>query len=360
MWQKKHGFFILLGLIGGGMFTNPAWSQELSQSGTRNDTDFQNYLRVRCETDNRFVSTAETFLFCDNVFQGDYGVSLASRNTIGIQPTGDGGTYSGVKGRPVQAVGGGSGWGWGGAVSAGDEDIGLGFLITSLSADTERNGTELENGFESSLDGYVLGIDYQLFGSFIIGATFGSIDDDAEVANNGGSLKTESDSQTFYVTWVPVENLSLDLYYGNIDSDISSQRNFSFASPFFNVEGLISGSYAAEQTINGLSINYDWYAGAWLFGAFAAMDSVETETEGYSEQGTTGFELRYSDQKIESATQSLGVRIGFNAEFGWGVLLPSLKMMSVSEDKNDARTIPISMAIAPDDVQPFVRSRCGV
>lgn len=352
---KKRGFFILFGLITNfGVLTNSAWSQELSQGGTRNDTDFQNYLRVRCETDSRFISTTETFLFCDNVFQGDFGTSLESRNTIGIQPSGDGGTYGGVKGRPVQAVGGGSGWGWGGAVSAGDEDMGLGLLITGLSADTERTPTERENGFESSLDGYVLGIDYQLFGSFIIGATIGSIDDDAHVANNGGSLKTESDSQTFYVTWVPVGNLAVDYYYGTIDSDISSQRNFSFASPSFSVEGLISGSYAAEQTINGFSINYDWYAGAWLFGAFAAMDSVETETDGYSEQGTTGFELRYPDQKIESDTQSLGLRIGYSAEFEWGVLLPSLKMMSVSEDENDARTIPISMAIAPDDVVPFV------
>lgn len=352
---KKHGFFILFVLMSTfGVFTNPAWSQELSQGGTRNDTDFQNYLRVRCETDSRFISTAETFVFCDRVFQGNYGVSLDSRNTVGIQPTGDGGAYGGVKGRPGQVVGGGSGWGWGGAVSAGDEDIGLGVLITSLSADTERTATELENGFESELSGYVLGIDYQLFDSLILGATFGSIEDEADVANNGGSLETESDSQTFYVTWVPVGNLSLDYYYGTIDSDIGSRRNFSFASPFFGVEGLITGSYAAEQTINGFSINYDWYAGAWLIGAFAAMDSAETETDGYSEQGTTGFELRYPDQKIESDTQSLGVRLGYSAEFEWGVLLPSLKMMSVSEDENDARIIPISMAIAPDDVEPFV------
>jgi hypothetical protein len=352
---KKHGFFILFGLTTNFLlFVNPAWSA-VREGGRTNETTFQNYLRERCQNDSRFISTSETFLFCDNVFQGDFAQQLDSRNTLGIQPSGDGGAHGGLKGRPGQAtVGGGTGWGWGGAVSAGNEDIGLGFLITSLSADTERNGTELENGFEAELSGHVLGIDYQLLDSLIVGATFGSVEDKADVAGDGGKLKTDSSSQTIYATWVPAGNLSLDFYYGTIDSDIDSQRNFSFESDFYSVEGLIRGSYNAEQTINGFSINYDWYPGAWLFGLFAGIDSVETETEGYSEQGTTGFELRYPDQKIESATQSLGLRIGFNAEFGWGVLLPSLKMMSVSEDKNDARAIPISMAIAPDDVDPFV------
>jgi uncharacterized protein YhjY with autotransporter beta-barrel domain len=289
------------------------------------------------------------------MFPGNYAVELRSKNSIGLAPSGDGGAPGGVKGRPAGnvPVSGGSSWG---SVSGGDEDIGLGILLTDLSSDTTRQGSELENGFDSKLDGYLLGIDYQMFNSFILGATFGSIDDDADIAADGGSFKTESDSQTIYATWEPLENLSLDFYYGKLDSETNTGRNFSFESPStsFSVEGLITGSYGADQDIQGFSIGYDWYAGAWLIGAFAAFDSVDTKTEAYTEEGDTNFELSYPEQKIKSETESLGLRIGYSVEFGWGVLLPTLQTMSVTENENDARTIPVSLVIAPDGTTPFV------
>jgi hypothetical protein len=369
--MKKHHFFILFGLILTTIlaFINSAWAA--SQGGDKNGDEMHEYLRVHCQLDSKFISSGDNFVLCDSMFQGGYGVSLESKNSIGIQPSGDSGSPGAVKGRPAGNVttGGGSSWG---AVSGGDEDIGLGILLTDLSSDTERQGTELENGFDSKLDGYLLGLDYQMFDSLIVGATFGSIEDKADLAADGGGFKTESDSKTLYATWVPLENLSLDLYYGAIDLDTNSMRNFNFTSPTLDMKGVITGLYKGEQTINGVSINYDWYIGSWSLGAFVNSDRVTTNTDGYSEEGLrtnhpgpnelpgspekgdpTGFELRYPDQEVKSATQSVGLRFGYSVDFGWGVLLPSLTTMSVRENEADARVIPVAFASTPDDITPF-------
>jgi outer membrane lipase/esterase len=371
MRHIKH-LFIRSGLIIGFiLIAHPAWSQ-VSRGDNQNDRDFLNYLRTLCQTNSDFTSVPRNFVLCDTTFQGSFGVPLDGRNSVGVQPTGDGKAPGGVKGRAGSIQVGGSGLG---TVSSGAEDGGFGLLITGLESETERTATELENGFESELDGIVLGVDYQFSDAFILGLALGSIDDEAVIAGGGGFLETESSSQTIYATWVPIENLSVDFYYGNIDSDFESGRNFSFSSPSIDIEGFITGSYEGTQKINGASINYDWNLGSWSLGAFFGIDSAETNTDGYSETGRrtnepgpsepappaspdvgdpTGFEFRYPDQKIESATQSLGLRLGYSAGFGWGVLLPNLKLISVSEDKNDARIVPLTFASAPDTISPFV------
>jgi uncharacterized protein YhjY with autotransporter beta-barrel domain len=344
MRHIKH-LFILISFI---LIAQPAWSQVSTSGDNRSDKNFQDYLRFRCQNDSEFVSVPQIFVFCDNVFQGDFAQQLDSRNTLGIQPNGDKGTPGALKGRPGGSVSSGF------TVSAGAEDGGLGVLLTTLSGQTDRNATELENAFSSDLSGEILGIDYQ-FGDFlIVGMALGSMEDEANVVNNGGYLQTDSSAQTVYVTWMPIGNLSVDSYYGNIDSEMDSIRSLSFASDFFSVEGFISGSYEGTQTIGGASVNYDWYMGSWSLGALAALDALESETDGYNEQGETGFELRYPDQTFESTTRSLGLRLGYSADFEWGALLPNFKIMSVRENENNARNIPLTLASAPDTITPFV------
>ncbi|HEY3486635.1 MAG TPA: autotransporter outer membrane beta-barrel domain-containing protein, partial [Gammaproteobacteria bacterium] len=317
--------------------------------------------------------TTDNYDLCNNMFPGGT-AEFGDSRVVGIQPSGDGGSNGGVKGKPGQVtVGGGSG----ATVSAGADDGGFGILVTALSSETERDGTELENGFESDLSGFVLGTDYQFSDSFIMGVLVGSTEDDLSVVGGGGGLETESSSQTVYATWTPIDNLSVDFYYGNVDSDIESVRNLNITSPSANLKGVITGSYDAEQTIQGASISYDWSSGAWSLGGFIGLDSVKTETDGYTEEGQrtnspgpseppttpqegdpTGFELIYPDQEIESATRSIGLRASYSAQYGWGMLLPNIKIISVKENKNDARTIPVIFASTaassiPGEIEPF-------
>lgn len=323
------------------------------------DNDFRQYVRVLCETNVEFVSTFENFLLCTDLFQGTVGATVTGRDSILVL---DGQTFgptgNNVKNRFDQMRLGDQG---NATVSAGvgDGDGGFGIFATDLSGDTERSESELENGFDSDQEGSAFGLDYN-FSSFILGFVTGSIDNDIRVANGGGRLQSDSDSKTIYATWAPTDNFSLDAYYGNVDSTINTRRNIEVVA-IGTISGMATGSTKSEQTLHGISINYDQYFGAWSLGAFLGLDSIETETDGYAENGqrsddptlATGFELRYPDQRTKSETRSLGLRLNYGAEFGWGTLAPGLKFTSIHESEAKGRQVGIALRTAPDTVAPF-------
>jgi outer membrane lipase/esterase len=364
MWHINKHHFMRFCLLVSFLFLNLIGS---AAQAARTDDDFREYLRVQCEQSTEFVSKPENFLLCDNLFPGSFAESLKGGDSI-IVPTGNN-TDSKDPPRPRLQVGG-----VGSTVSAGAEDGGFGLLLTKLDGETERSATENENAFDSELEGHVWGVDYTFSEVFVLGAVVSSIEEEARIAGDMGNMKTESDSQTIYGTWVPVGNLSVDFYYGNSDSDIATLRDVRVEGDV-TIEGLAFGAFKNSQEFHGASFNYDWYLGAWSLGAFAAMDSIETEIDGYDETGVrtnelqpgeiagnppligpgfpTGFELRFPDQNVESVTTSIGLRTSVGIQYGWGSLVPNLKVIAVKEHEDDARIIDVSLAAAPEGIDPF-------
>jgi uncharacterized protein YhjY with autotransporter beta-barrel domain len=316
------------------------------------DDKFYRYVKIRCETDTEFTSVPRNFVLCQDLFQGSFTVDPKGRDGI-VVPGGVSGNSGrdAVKGRlgQLQITGGG-----GGTVSAGpDDEFGLGLFATDVSAETEREASELENGFESDTDGTLFGIDYRFMDALVAGVAVGSFEDEAVVDGEGAGVETDSDSTLLYATWLPMDGMAMDFYFGSADTKIRSQRQIE-VSAVGVIEGTATGETESEQDIYGLSLSYDWYMEAWSAGLFAALDSVETKMDGYSEEGDTGLELRFPDQEMESELTSFGLRASYNAEFGWGSLLPNLKWVSVREGKDDARQVAVGLASAPTTTPSFV------
>ncbi len=345
MWQVNKHPFIKSGLLTGFLLLNLGGPQAYA---ARTDQNFREYLRFQCENSIEFVSTLRNFVLCTNMFQGNYAEPPKGRDSI-MLPTGNDTDRRDI-GKPDLQPGGVAG---SNTVSGGAEDGGFGILVTGLSGNTERVATENENKFTSDLSGYVLGLDYQLSDSFIFGMTLSSTEDEADIANDAGEMKTESDAHSIYATWVPVDNMSMDFYLGNSDADIAYSRLILVEGELETVSGIAAGSFKNSQDFQGASINYDWYMGDWSVGVLAAYDSIETEIDGYSEQGSTALELSFPDQATKSVTTSFGLRSGYAMGFGWGSMIPSVKVIQVKEHEADARTITVALASAPDGVDPF-------
>lgn len=334
------------------------------------DKDFRLYVKGLCENNIDYVSVFENFLLCTELFQGSaIGSTPTGRDSIVVidtPPVTAGGT---VKNRFEQIRTGGQG---NATVSAGDGDGfgffggGFGIFATDLSGDTQRTESELENGFDSDQDGSAFGLDYR-FANLILGVTFSSIDNDTLVAAGGSRLRSDSDSKIVYATWAPADGLSLDIYSGSVDTRINTRRNIevssinTFTGLPNTITGTATGSTNSDQDLQGASLNYDHYFGAWSLGGFVALDSIDTDTDAYDETGqrdsdpaqATGLELSYPALKTKSKTRSLGVRISYGADFGWGTLAPSLKIASVRESEAKGQQIGISLRSAPDTVSPF-------
>ncbi|HEX7028145.1 MAG TPA: autotransporter outer membrane beta-barrel domain-containing protein [Gammaproteobacteria bacterium] len=362
--RQSHRLFLLSGSFIITTLVLPAWAQ-------KPDDNFREYIRVQCETNQEFTSVFENFRLCVELFAGSaFGSNPTGRDNIIIIDTPPATTGSTtVKNRFEQIRVGNQG---AGTISAGDgDDFGLfnggfGFFATDMSGDTERTESELENGFASDQNGSAFGLDYR-FSNFILGVTVGSIDNDVVVAGGGSRLQSDGDSEIIYGTWAITDNLSLDIYSGSMDTDMDIVRNIEISSINTGtgepntISGVATGSTRSEQDLEGLSLNYDHYFGAWVVGAFIGLDSVDTETDGYEEEGrrnddpasVTGLELRYPALQTESKTRSLGVRLSYSTEFGWGTLAPSLKLTSVRESEAKGQQIDIRLRASPDTVPPF-------
>jgi hypothetical protein len=334
------------------------------------DKDFRQYVRGLCENNIDFVSVFENFQLCTELFEGSTQGSVPTgRDSIVVIDTPPVTSGTTVKNRLNQIRNGSQGYA---TASAGDSDEfgffggGLGIFATGLSGDTERSESELENGFDSDQDGSAFGLDYR-FADLILGVTFGSIDNDTLVAGGGSRLRSDSDSKIIYATWAPADGLSLDIYSGSVDTHINTLRDIEISSINTltglpnTITGVARGSTESEQDLQGASLNYDHYVGAWSVGAFIGLDSIDTETDAYDETGqrdsdpaqATGLELSYPALKMKSKTRSLGVRVSYGADFGWGTLAPSLKIATVRESEAKGRQIGITLRTAPDTVSPF-------
>ncbi len=234
-----------------------------------------------------------------------------------------------------------------------------GFLVTPQYGQTTRADTDLENGYHSELAGLVFGLDYRFSDTLVLGGTVGRTKDNAAFVNNAGSMKNGSNTFTLYGTWLPSENTAVDGYlgYGRLSTD--SRRYVSFGV----INGLITGSTTGRQTMAGMSVSYQKDLGRVNLSPFLNLDYIKTTFKGYSENGTVVpdptpaagganmgtslLALRYGDRSVTSFTSSLGARLGTSYSYGWGTLVPNVRLATVHEFQNRARQLSNELVLTP-------------
>jgi uncharacterized protein YhjY with autotransporter beta-barrel domain len=230
---------------------------------------------------------------------------------------------------------------------------GFGMLIAAQSGRSHRVQTALEQGYDSKLDGYVVGVDYRFTDRFLAGATLASTDNHANMVGDTGSLDSTTRNGTLYLTYVPLDNAYLAAYLGNARMKQQGTRlaTLTFAPPpaipLVETAGFESGG---KQALAGLSGGYDLNLGSATLGAFLNFDRVSTRLNSYYETGTNFLGLIYPGQSIESLTSTLGLRGSYRAAFDWGAVTPEIRYAQVHEYKNDARTINTQLLIDPATV----------
>ncbi|MBI4809133.1 MAG: autotransporter outer membrane beta-barrel domain-containing protein [Nitrosomonadales bacterium] len=224
---------------------------------------------------------------------------------------------------------------------------GWGFLITPQYSKNKRIETDLENGYQSELAGLVVGLDYRVSDSLVLGGTLGQTRDKANFLNDAGWLKTSNNTFTLYGTWLPSDSIAVDGYlgYGKLNFDNQRQVAFSFIS------GITSGSTTGNQVMAGVSASYQTDIGRVNLSPFINLDYIKTSIKGYSEIGSNpdadSIALHYGDRSTISLTSSLGVRLATSHDYDWGTLAPSVRLAAVHEFQNKAKQINNEFVITP-------------
>jgi uncharacterized protein YhjY with autotransporter beta-barrel domain len=235
-----------------------------------------------------------------------------------------------------------------------DPTGGWGLLLSLQGGETERDDTTHELGYDSDLEGAVIGLDYRFNDDLVAGAAFGVTKDEADYDGNAGDLETESQSLIAYLTYLIGAGGYINGYVGYAQLDYDNTRKFTIdgdpggaLSPL-GIRGTVKSDYEGDQTMAGISGGYDWYSGNYSVGWFANWDYSETDTDGYEEEGNTGFELEYPDQDTKSSAFSLGVNGSLSIDVGWGALIPNASLAAVYEDEQDAQKFAAKLVLIPD------------
>ena len=225
---------------------------------------------------------------------------------------------------------------------------GWGLLLSVQTGETERDETDNELGYESDLESFVIGVDYRFNNELVAGIAYGVTRDEVEYDDGVGELDTDSESLIAYVTKL-IGDGYINGYIGVAPLEYSNERNFSIEGDGDETSGVISGDYDGDQALIGISGGYDWYQDSSAVGVFLNLDYSETDTDGYTEDGDTNYELEYPDQSFESSTATLGINGSFTVDLGWGALIPNASLAAVHEFELDSRTYAAKLVLMPDN-----------
>lgn len=219
-----------------------------------------------------------------------------------------------------------------------------GLLLTPQYGKSTRSETELENGFQSTLSGVLVGLDYRFSDAFVIGVTTSHTKDKANFFNNAGSLNTTSNVFTLYGTWLPSDDVAVDGYFGHGKLNLDGSRHVVFGT---TISGTATGGTTGNQSMAGMSISYQKDIGRLNFAPFLSFDYIKTSIDGYNETGNTTLEMHYGDRRVISSTSNIGARLGTSRSFSWGSLLPSMRLAAVHEFQNKSQQISNELVVTP-------------
>jgi outer membrane autotransporter protein len=115
-------------------------------------------------------------------------------------------------------------------------------------------------------------------------------------------------------------------------------------APIVNKSDLASSNSNGNVFNLGLMTGYDHPIGRFTIGPRAGVNYSNTKIGDYGERGSTGVELRYDDQWINSLQSVIGVQGSAAFSTGLGVLVPQFNADFIHEFANSQRFITVQFA----------------
>ncbi|MGH8079223.1 MAG: putative Ig domain-containing protein [Lysobacter sp.] len=209
-----------------------------------------------------------------------------------------------------------------------------------------RGGGSAGLDFETS--GISLGADYRLRRDFALGAGIGYGRDDTDVGTRGSRSKGESYSAVLYASYHPGESFYLDGLLGYQWLSFDSRRFVT------DTGGMVRGSRDGNQWFASVSAGMDYQRDRLRVSPYARVDVARATLDGYTETGDAQYVLNYRDQKVDTTTTSLGLRIDYRYPVRWGTFAPQLRLEYQHDFQDDSFA---TMSYADMVGGPFYRAR---
>lgn len=223
--------------------------------------------------------------------------------------------------------------------SAGDEGGSLfgkfGFFLNGNLSVGDKDGSSNELGFDFNSKGVTAGLDYRFTDQFVVGGAIGYVGNESDFDASRGAMDVEGYTLALYSTYYQSESIYLDGIISYGWNDFDSSRQIGFLS--FNEEA--SGNTDGTEFSISLGGGYDFNRNAFSYGPFARINYINVDIDSYTEHSSTGLELVYEEQEVESLTTLIGGQLSYAISTSVGVFSPQLRLEWAHEFKNDSRYI---------------------
>lgn len=261
----------------------------------------------------------------------------------------------------------------------------------------ERDVTRFENGYDSTILGVTGGADYRFNEKTLGGVAFNYQNQNGNFKGTGGDFSTNKYGVTLFANMTLPSNTFVQILGGFTRGDNDVIRPVSFILQETGggpIRANLSGNVASDSdsdTFNfGVLVGRDYLISKLTLGPRIGINYANTHIESYRESGSTGLELIYDDQRINSLQSTIGMVVSMPVSTGVGVFVPQFSADYIHELGNsqriinvrfvqDARTNPTKFqfqnesparnfvnlgfgvsAVLPHGIQPFANFRAMV
>jgi uncharacterized protein YhjY with autotransporter beta-barrel domain len=177
--------------------------------------------------------------------------------------------------------------------------------------DLDRNSSRFEDGYDSSVFGGVVGLDYQFTDTFVAGFAAGYRTHKGDYSQ-GGDFEMTAIEPSFYASYLPTKKTYLQFVVGFSAQDFDVDRNINFTftrqtetpAP---VSGLVGSSTDSNAFNTSAQVGYDIAKGSVTFGPRVGLNYSSTDIDAFSETGTTGLELDVEGRTVRSFQATAGI-----------------------------------------------------
>ena len=231
---------------------------------------------------------------------------------------------------------------------------GLGFFATGLVESLNRDITTFQNGYKSTILGITAGADYRFNKKLVAGLALNYSNTDGDFSSGGGNFSTNSYGGLLFASYLPTDKSFLQITGGYIRNNYLVSR---LASAFIagndpinpllgsrNTSGTASSNSDGDVFNVGFLSGYDHPIGRFTVGPRAGLNWTNTHIHGYNESGSTGVELAYQDQYVNSLQSVLGIQGSAAFSTAVAVLVPQVNADYIHEFANSQRFINVRFA----------------
>jgi uncharacterized protein YhjY with autotransporter beta-barrel domain len=228
----------------------------------------------------------------------------------------------------------------------------LGIFINGSVQFGDKDATLRESEYDFDTIELTAGADYRFTDNLFLGFALGYGKTDLEFSDAAGSLDTQNLAASIYGSYYVANKFYLDSIFSYGDADHDLVRNIVYTDVNGAVNEIATGGAGGKQTTFGLGFGYDFQRGGLIVGPNLGVYYFDVEVDEFAEEGTSGLELEYSSQSVDSLTLNVGLHASYVFNRSWGVLIPHFRGDYVREFKNSSQIIQANFVNDPfiDDI----------